>query len=76
MGSAMVADDSNTELRGSSPNLVAGVAIGIFLAIGAIVWAGGLSFSNDEVASPNPAQQANGTNPSAQMPIRSTTGSR
>ncbi len=72
----MAADDRNAEPRQSNPTLIAGVVIGLCLAIGVIVWAGGWGFSNDQVASPNPAQHASGTNPPAQMPIRSTTGSR
>ncbi len=72
----MAANGRNADSRGSSPTLVAGVVIGICLAIGVIVWAGGWGFSNDQVASPNPAQHASGTNPLARMPIRSTTGSR
>jgi hypothetical protein len=71
----MAANDRSTERR-SNPSLIAGVVIGICIVIGVIVWAGGWGFSNDRVSSPNPAQHAGNTSPPAQMPIRSTTGSR
>ncbi len=72
----MAPDDRKRDERTGKPTLIAALVIGICLAIGVIVWAGGWGFSNDQVASPNPAQDASGTNPPAQMPIRSTTGSR
>jgi len=71
----MAADDLRTERPTPKPNLIAGMVIGICLAIGVIVWAGGWGFSNDEVASRNPTQHADNS-PPAQMPMRSTTGSR
>jgi len=71
----MAADDRGAE-RSSNPNLIAGLVIGFCLALGVIVWAGGWGFSNDQVASPNPAQHADNTSPPAQTPMRSTTGSR
>jgi hypothetical protein len=80
----MAADDRGTE-RSSNPSLIAGLVINICIVIGVIVWAGGWGFSNDQggwgfsndqVATPNPAQHAGNTSPPAQMPMRSTTGSR
>ncbi len=71
----MAADDRGRELSSNS-SLIAGLVIGICIAVGVVVWAGGWGFSNDEVASPNPAQHAGNTSPPAQMPVRSTTGSR
>jgi hypothetical protein len=72
----MAADDGRTERPTPKPNLIAGTVIGFCLALGVIVWAGGWSFSNDEAASRNPTQHADNTSPPAQMPMRSTTGSR
>jgi hypothetical protein len=75
MERVMAADDRGTE-RSSNPSLIAGLVIGVCIVIGVIVWAGGWGFSNDQVASPDPAQHAGNTSPPAQMPMRSTTGSR
>ncbi len=75
MERVMAADDRGTE-RSSNPSLIAGLVIGVCIVIGVIVWAGGWGFSNDQVPSPNPAQHAGNTSPPAQMPMRSTTGSR
>jgi hypothetical protein len=70
-----VNDRSGGESK-SNPNLIAGLVVGICLVIGVIVWAGGWGFSNSDVASPNPAPQAQATHPPAQMPVRETTGAR
>jgi hypothetical protein len=69
-----MADDRGTG-RSSNPSLIAGLVIGICIVIGVIVWAGGWGFSNDQVASPNPAQHAGNTSPAVQVPVRGTTGS-
>ncbi len=72
----MAANDRNVQQPNSNASLIAGLVIGVCIVIGVIVWAGGWGFSNDQVASPNPAQHAGNTSPPAQMPMRSTTGSR
>jgi hypothetical protein len=72
----MAANDRTRAGGNSNATVIAALVIGICLAIGAIVWAGGWGFSNDQVASPNPAAQPGNTSPAAQMPARSTTGSR
>jgi hypothetical protein len=72
----MAADDRNAEQPRSNANLIAGIVIGICLVIGVIVWAGGWGFSNDQVASTNPAPHAGNTSPAVQMPKRETTGAR
>jgi cytoskeletal protein RodZ len=69
----MTPDDRMRDER--NPTLVAALVIGICLAIGVIVWAGGWGFSNDQVASTNPAPHAGNTSPAVQAPMRSTTGS-
>jgi hypothetical protein len=71
----MGTDDRTGEPK-SNATLIAALVIGFCLVLGVIVWAGGWGFSNDRVSSPNPAQHAGNTSPPAQMPIRSTTGSR
>ena len=60
----------------SNPTLIAALVIGICLASGVIVWAGGWGFSNDQFASTNPAPHPGNTSPAVQVPERSTTGSR
>jgi hypothetical protein len=70
----MAADDRTGEQPGSNPTLIAAIVIGICLAIGVIVWAGGWGFSNDQVASTNPAPHPGNTSPAVQVPQRSTTG--
>jgi hypothetical protein len=69
-----MADDRGTG-RSSNPSLIAGLVIGICIVIGVIVWAGGWGFSNDQTASPNPAQHAGNTSPAVQVPVRGTSGS-
>ncbi len=71
----MATDDRKRDERTGKPTLIAALVIGICLAIGVIVWAGGWGFSNDQVASNNPAPHAGTTSPAVQVPQRSTTGS-
>ena len=68
-------DGRDTERRSNS-TLIAGLVIGICIAIGVVVWAGGWGFSNDQVPSPNPAQHAGNTSPTVQAPMHNTSGSR
>jgi hypothetical protein len=71
----MAANDRSGDDRNGNPTLIAALVIGICLAIGVIVWAGGWGFSNDQVASTNPAPHAGNTSPAVQVPMRETTGS-
>ncbi len=68
-------DDRSTEQGGNNSTLIASLVVGFCLALGAIVWAGGWGFSNDQVASNNPAPHPGNTSPAVQVPMRSTTGS-
>ncbi len=72
----MATGDRAGEQPRSNPTLIAALVIGICLAIGVIVWVGGWGFSNDQVASTNPAPHPGNTSPAMQAPARSTTGSR
>jgi hypothetical protein len=75
MEASMAIDERDTDRGVPGANLIAGIVIGICLAIGLIVWAGGWGFSNDQVASNNPAPHAGNTSPAVQVPMRETTGS-
>ena len=71
----MAIDDRSREDGKNNSTLIAALVVGFCLALGVIVWAGGWGFSNDQVASNNPAPHAGRTSPAVQMPIRETTGS-
>ena len=72
----MAANDRTPDESRSNPTLIAATVIGICLGSGLIVWAGGWGFSNDQVASTNPAPHPGNTSPAVQVPMRETTGSR
>ena len=71
----MATDDRLREGGKNNSTLIAALVIGFCLGLGVIVWAGGWGFSNDQVASSNPAPHPGNTSPAVQVPMRSTTGS-